>query len=324
MTHSDREKTMKEKVVGILVARQTSSRLPGKALVDVVGKPMIGHILDRIEKASHIDEVIVATSTNPEDNAIVEYAESRGIRSYQGATEDVLDRIYKAAKFANADVVVEVGGDVPFVTPDFFDYGIEQYYETKADFISNTYFPPITYPVGYDFMLITMKTLEKLYLEAVLDSERYLPFHYISRNPQLFKIHNLTSDIDLSAWRWTLDYPEDLDFIRTVFDRLLPKNPFFGLDDIRQLFEEDPAIIEINAMHSDPVEGSTAWHTGSFVRDSHNDIQQLLDHAFQENQKNNHVSSKAKYKRTMELINELIARSEIMVKREIEESGDQC
>jgi len=269
------------KIYAIIVARQGSTRLPNKALIELEGKPLIGHIVDRARASKYISGVVIATSTNIEDSSIERYGNFINVPVFRGSPEDVLDRIYNASINIDASAFIEIGGDCPFVCPELIDKGIETYFENDhADMVSNALVSPFTYPVGYDFILITKKALEIAHQSAILSSERFQPFQYIIKHPKLFKVCSFFSEKNFNHWRWTLDYPEDLQFVKTAYANLYKINPFFGFKEIYELIKKDNSITSINQMHAERVQENTAWFTGSYVKEVHNDVKVLLQKAY--------------------------------------------
>jgi spore coat polysaccharide biosynthesis protein SpsF (cytidylyltransferase family) len=306
---------MSEKFVGLLVARQSSSRLPGKALASICGKPMIGHILDRMEQAKSLDQVAVATSTNAADNAIAEYCKSRGTPCFRGHPEDVLDRIFHAAKTFNADAVVEIGGDCPLVHSELIDHGVQMMKKTSADLVSNSLVPPFTYPVGYDFIGIKRGALQWAHENAKLQTERFLPFQFLVKHAKEIKIEVLTSPEYLNHMRWTLDYPEDLDFVKQVYEKLLPQNPNFGFLDILKCLRSHPELSKINEMHASPVSEQAAWFTGSYVQDAHLDLQRLLEKAEQADRAEKNLEAQEAYREALDLLANLLSRQQALSRK---------
>jgi spore coat polysaccharide biosynthesis protein SpsF (cytidylyltransferase family) len=299
----------KAKIGCVLVARQGSLRLPGKAMAKIMGKPVIGHILDRIESTNLIDDIIIATSTDPKDDPIEHYAKTRRINVYRGHTEDVLDRLYNAAKSLDAEAIVEIGGDCPLIDSELLSHGIGIYLRKKADLVSNALVSPFTYPEGYDFILVTMRALEIAQKRANLVSQRYQPFQYFIKNKKNFIIQSFQLKETLSDWRWTLDYPEDLKFMRKIYSRLLPRNSLFGFSQIKQFLEQNPGIAKINSMRAHTIAHSTAWYTGSYVKEVHRDIKSLLTLGLKCDKRGEYAKANTHYKEAAKLTDELAARA---------------
>lgn len=264
------------RTVAVLVARQGSTRLPGKGMLDVNGKPVIWHILNRLQKMDLFDEICLATSHLPADNVLVELAESFGARAYAGDPEDVLDRFYNAAKVCNADVVIEVGGDCPFVDPNVTRRALQLLDSERADYVSNV--DPATFPDGLDIHVVRMQALEFAARNAVLSSQRLHPLSYFHRHRKRFKVVNFTNAVDLSTHRWTLDYEEDFALISRVLTALSPANELFTMEDVLALLEREPELAELNRKWAPAKSTGTApayWFNKTYTTDLLNDVSTL-------------------------------------------------
>lgn len=233
-------------VVAIIQARMGSTRLPRKMLIDIMGKPLIQHVIDRVSQSKRINKLILATTDNPSDAVLVEFAKKKSLDFFIGDEEDVLDRFYQAAKHFNIETIVRITPDDPFKDPEVIDKAIEIFLNGKGkfDYVTNT-LPP-TYPLGLDIEVFSFYALEKAWKEAKKPSEREHVTPYIWKHPEIFRIKNFGLEEDLSYMRWTLDDERDLQFTRVVHQRLYPKKRFFLMDDILKLLEQHPSLIKIN------------------------------------------------------------------------------
>lgn len=300
----------KKEIVAVIIAREGSSRLPGKAITEVNGKPIIGHIVQRLIQCKLIKKVIIATSVRKEDDTIAFYGEEMGVQVFRGHPEDVLDRLYHAVEGIDVDAIIEVGGDCPFVSPSLLEEGINKYLiNIDSDFVSNALIPPYTYPDGYDFILLTKAALKFLHENAKFQSERYQPFQYVIKNKELFKITRFEANGNFNHWRWTLDYPEDLAFVKRIYSKLYDLNPFFGFEEIKNLLTQNPDIIEINKMHAHPTLYSAAWYTGSYISEVHTDIKNLLASAFELERDKNFLEAKLVYSQIKKLVEDMVERA---------------
>ncbi len=222
---------MSSRIVAIVQARMGSSRLPGKVLEPVAGKPMLLRELERARRASRIDDLIVATTENDEDDALSEAVEQSGSSVHRGSEDDVIDRFRSAAKHAGADAIVRLTGDCPLVDPEIIDETIESWLagQPAVDFASNALSG--TYPDGMDVEVFSRQALERAWAEAHLPSEREHVTFYFWKSGK-FQVRSLTRDPPAGHVRLTVDYPEDLELVRSVYDALLPRDPEFGLDAI--------------------------------------------------------------------------------------------
>jgi spore coat polysaccharide biosynthesis protein SpsF len=237
-----------KKIAAIIQARMSSSRLPGKVLQDIAGLPMLAHVVNRVRRAKLIDEVVVATTIDPSDDPIEEYCLRNEIDFYRGSLFDVLDRYYECALEYEADVVVRITADCPVIDPAVVDLTVKEFLERGVDFAANRLPPPWhrTFPIGLDTEVCSMAALERAWLEATEKHERehVMPFLYVE--PGRFKIYQVDTDPNYGGMRWTVDTPEDLAFIRKVFEAFAGRDDFSWLE-VLKLVQERPELTEINA-----------------------------------------------------------------------------
>ena len=223
----------------------SSTRLPGKVLMPIMGRPMLTLLMERLQKSRLIDRWVVATSTDAPDDLIKAHCDGLGIDCFRGSMDDVLDRYYQAAKHYKGDIIVRVTADDPLKDPVVVDKVIDHFLaHPELDYASNTVEP--TYPEGLDVEVFSYKTLKKAWQEANKPSEREHVTPYIWTNAQRFKIANVRHNCDLSAMRWTVDYEKDLQFVREVYQRLY-KGKVFYMEDILALLKSEPELAKINA-----------------------------------------------------------------------------
>lgn len=233
------------RIIGLLIARMSSRRLAGKVLMPVLGRTLTELQLERYRRASSLDSVAVATSTDLSDDPIARLADTLGIGCYRGPLDDVLGRILGAAREFGADHVVRIGGDCPFLEWRLVDRVVGAHLADGNDFTSNV-FPP-TYPDGLDMEVYSADCLARLDVEAELPSAREHISPFVAAHPDRYRIGNVESPRDLSHVRLTVDEPEDLEVVRRVFEALYPGNPDFTLDDILGFLEKRPEIMALNA-----------------------------------------------------------------------------
>ena len=232
-------------VTAILQARMSSTRLPGKVLKDVLGRPMLARQVERIRRAELVSGLVVATSTEASDDAVARLCEAEGVACFRGSLADVLERYYQCAKSVKAEHVMRLTADCPLTEPSCLDALVRAYREAGADFAATTH--PRTLPKGLDAELFSFACLERTRNETrdAYDHEHVTPYMF---NSGRFSVaRHAYSDIDRSHLRWTVDYPEDLEFVRAVYQELYPGKPDFGMRDILALLERRPGIAEINA-----------------------------------------------------------------------------
>ncbi len=233
------------KVVVIIQARMGSTRLPGKVLLEVCGKTLLQHQLERVKRAKTVDEIIVATTDLERDAPIERVAQACGVQVYRGSENDVLDRYEQAAQQTGAETVVRLTADCPLMDPAVIDKVIGFFHANDFDYVSNV--RPPTYPDGMDVEVFTRVALDESASEAVLPTEREHVTAFIAKRPERFRIGNVTHDgPDLSAYRLTIDEPADWEVIRWVFEELYPTKPDFTLDDIMNLLTLHPEIATLN------------------------------------------------------------------------------
>ena len=241
---------MKEiKIVTVVQARTSSSRLPNKVLLSIKGKPLLLRMLERVQASKYAGIIIVATSIDKDDNTIEKLCKENNIEIYRGSLTDLLDRHYQVAKLYNADAIVKIPSDCPLIDSKIIDKVIKHFLDNldKYDYVSNLH--PATYPDGNDVEVMSFKTIETAWKEATKDFEREHTTPYIWENKDKFRIGNVEWETGLdysTIHRWTIDYEEDYLFIKAVYEELYKANPKFGLNDILNLLKEKSYIYKIN------------------------------------------------------------------------------
>lgn len=231
--------------IAVLQARVSSTRLPGKVLLPVLGVPMLARQIERVRRARSLDGLVVATSVDMIDDGIEALCQSTDVLCFRGSREDVLDRFVRAMRAYQADRVVRLTGDCPLSDPGLIDRVVHFHVEGGFDYSSNI--DPPTFPDGLDVEVVGAEVLEDAWREATMTSEREHVTLWIRRHARRFRIGYVVDDVDRSCLRWTVDEPADLDFVRTVYERLYPSNPSFTTADVLALVEADPAIAVMNA-----------------------------------------------------------------------------
>jgi len=234
------------KTVAIIQARVGSTRLPGKVLLDVGGRSVLARVIERVRRFTMIDEMIVATSDQDTDNAIIEECDRIGAASFRGSESDVLARFLGAAKATDASICVRLTADCPLLDPSVSDSIISLFVEANgaADYASNKI--PQSFPRGLDTEVFSLDALERAARRARQTYERVHVTAYMYRHPEIFSLMSVTSDIDRADWRWTVDTPEDLEFVREVYRRMDERGEFSWHDVVR-LLEEEPSLLWINS-----------------------------------------------------------------------------
>ena len=238
------------RILTVVQARMGSSRLPGKVLLPLVGRPLLVRMVERVQRAQLAGTVAVATTTDAADDAVAECCAAHGLECFRGDALDLLDRHYQAARHYDADVVLKTPSDCPLIDPEIIDEVVGYYlhYVDRYDFVSNLH--PATFPDGNDVEVMPFGALETAWREARRPLEREHTTPFLWENPDRFRLGNVawsTGQDHSMSHRWTIDYPEDYDFIKAVYEALHPRNPAFGLDDILTLLAERPDIAGLNA-----------------------------------------------------------------------------
>ncbi|WP_262429762.1 glycosyltransferase family protein [Paratissierella segnis] len=235
------------KVVAIIQARMGSSRLHGKVMKDLFGKPVLSHDIERIKQASAIDEIVVATTLSDEDDIIVRQAFKDGVKIYRGSENNVLSRYYQAGMEFSADVVVRITSDCPLIDPNIADEVINFYLNNDYDLVTNAglYVENRTYPRGLDLEVFSIKSLKEAYENAKKDYQLEHVTPYIYENSD--KIFYYKNSKDESKHRWTLDTEEDFELIKAIYGDLYKGVHNFYLDDILNLFNKKPELFYINS-----------------------------------------------------------------------------
>ena len=233
------------KTVIIDQARMISTRLPGKVMKKVLGKPLLEYQIERLRQVRLADELVIATTTNDTDQPIVELCERLGVAYYRGSEEDVLSRYYEAAIQFGADIVVRVTSDCPLIDPGVVDevIGLYIYNRDKYDYVSNTL--ERTYPRGLDTEVFSMAALKKAYKEVGEQPDREHVTLFMYRRPEQFRLANSSGAVDYSHHRWTVDTPEDFRLIQLILQELYPVNNRFTWLDVLNLLNEHPEVKSI-------------------------------------------------------------------------------
>ena len=231
------------RIITIIQARMGSTRLPGKVMFDLRGRTVLARVVERVRRSRLAGEVVVATTTKTADDVVAEECRRLAVEVFRGSESDVLDRYYNAADYFHADAIVRVCSDCPLIDPEIVDQTIQSFLEAQADYASNAL--DRTYPLGLDTEVITWHTLKRCWREARAFYQRSHVTPYVYENPDQFRIVRVRGHEDYSDYRWTLDTPEDLAFIRAVYDRMEDKDEF-SWHDVLRVLEQEPELAELN------------------------------------------------------------------------------
>lgn len=233
----------KNNVVVIIQARTGSTRLENKVMHEIEGKTVLEHVIERLQQCKNVEEVMVATTLQKRDLAVVKVCAQMGVRVYCGSEEDVLDRYYQAAKLVKANNIVRITADCPMHDWSIVDEIVNIHLEKDVDYTSNTINP--TYPDGIDTEVFKFSALKRAWKEAKISSDREHVTQYLIHAEDMSK-YSVENEVNYSDERWTLDTAEDEEFIREVYAKLYEKNPYFGMKEVVQLLEKHPEFREIN------------------------------------------------------------------------------
>jgi spore coat polysaccharide biosynthesis protein SpsF len=236
----------------LVQVRTGSSRLPGKVLLPLGGRPLFARMWERVTAANVNATFGVITTTDPSDDPVEALCQEMGARCYRGDVNDLLDRHYQAWKLWGGDAIVKIPSDCPLIDPKIIER-VLSFYEAnreRFDYVSNLH--PQSYPDGNDVEVMSAQALERAWNEAKAPFQREHTTPYFWDNPELFRVGNVLweTGLDLSTThRWTLDYAEDYELIRHVFDSLYPKSPLFGVADIVDYVASHPEVRAVNQRH---------------------------------------------------------------------------
>jgi|SRR3989339_389252 len=234
----------KQKASVIIQARMSSTRLPGKVMMKVIGKPLIGHMIDRLRHASMIDKIIVATSIDNANNLMYDYLKSYGVIVYRGSENDVLARFYEAAHKYKLKYIIRVTADCPLIDPNIIDKFVSDFFSRGADYVCGT----SRLAEGLDTEVFSFEVLEQAYRQAKKKSEREHVTVYVHNNPTLFNLVKIDNETDDGKYRITVDEPVDFEVVKKVFEALYTnQDHIFGIKEIKKFLDQHPEIHALNS-----------------------------------------------------------------------------
>lgn len=231
--------------LAILQVRLSSTRLPGKVLKPILGRPMLGLHIERLRRTKTLNRLVVATGDDIEDDAIEALCDEIGVDCFRGSLDDVLDRCYRCAQAYGPAHIARLTGDCPLADPDIIDRVVSLHLKGGYDYTSNI-LPP-TWPDGMDVEVMRFACLAEAHAEAELPSEREHVTPFIRNRPERYRHGNLYNDRDLSAHRLTVDEPEDFEKIRRIYETLYLQKPDFSINDVLTLLDDNDELSELNA-----------------------------------------------------------------------------
>ena len=231
---------MRNQNLVVLQARMSSSRLPGKAMMEINGMPMIYWQVQRILRAKNVNSLVVATSIDSTDDSLVNFLDKNSIDVYRGSLDNVLSRFVEVAELYPYDAIIRLTGDCPLAMPELIDKMVVKFYEHAVDYLSNTLEP--TFPDGLDIEIVKSSVFKKLWTFKLEPKELEHVTYGIYTRPESFKLSNYLNDFDSSIGRWTVDYQEDLDFVRFIFKQFSGRETEFTYQEVNELLEENPQL----------------------------------------------------------------------------------
>ena len=235
-----------KKTIAIIQARMASTRLPGKVLMSIEGKPMLWHVIERVKRSKKINSIVVATTSKDEDRAIIKLAKKCRVGIFSGNENDVLDTYYQAAKRFKADIVARITADCPLIDSKTVDLVVEKHLDSKADYTSNTL--KRIFSRGLDVEVFNFNVLEQTYKETKEPYQREHVTPYIYEHPEIFKLQNIEAKGKLKRpdLRLTVDTIEDLRLVRKIYKHLYIPGKIFYTEEIIDLLNKYPELIKIN------------------------------------------------------------------------------
>ena len=239
----------------IVEARMTSTRLPGKVMLNAAGKPLLEHMIERLQRIQGINNIIIATTVNNSDNCVVDLADALGVLFFRGSENDVLGRVLKAAQFFGTDIIVEITGDNPLIDPGIASSVVEAFLqrEDNIDYVANDIGcyrddVDVTFPLGFNTKVFKRKLLERVERLTDHPEDREHVVNYICKNPQVFSFYNVTAEEKYrrNDIRLTVDVYEDYQVVKAVLEVLYPDKPDFTADDIIDFLDVNEDIRNLN------------------------------------------------------------------------------
>ena len=235
------------RTVAIIQTRMASTRLPGKVLMPISKKPMLQWVVERTGASTEIDDIVIASTHNPLDDAIADVAKKLGVACFRGSEKDVLLRYLEAARQFNAELIVRICSDSPLVDPELIDETILTFKRAQPDIDFCCNHIPRQYPLGLDTQVFSLAALERANILAKKGYERSHVTIYMYEHPNQFKVHNVVPNLTFGKHRWTVDTPEDLEFVRQVYAHFIEKRPNFTWRDILSFVDQNPKLMKLNA-----------------------------------------------------------------------------
>jgi len=243
------------KFIAVIQARVGSKRFPHKVLKNIQKKPILHYVIKQTQASKFIDDILIATTINKQDDQIVNFCKENNYNFFRGSENDVLDRYYKCAKKNNLKQIIRITADCPLIDPQVIDLVISKFENENFDYVSNNIIKKrdkwldskCNFPQGMTVEISTFTALEKAWYNAKKPSEREHVFPYIQFHPELFSISNVVHQKDLSNIRCSIDRIEDLKFVEEIIKRLPEKTEFITIKDILKIIDKEPKLLETNS-----------------------------------------------------------------------------
>jgi spore coat polysaccharide biosynthesis protein SpsF len=234
------------KIVATVEVRMTSSRLPGKHMLEVCGKPILAHLIDRLKRVSSLDEIVIATTIDPADDVLCQLGTDCGVRFHRGSEEDVMQRVVDAAASVSADLIVEITGDCPVIDPEIVEQAIRMHCYNESDYTGNAEIR--SYPDGMDVQVFsTVDLAEAAAITVDADDHEHVSL-YFRRHPERYRHLHLVAPPEL---HWpelglTLDERNDYLLMKHIYEHFLPNHPNFSCLDVLRFLRANPDVVLIN------------------------------------------------------------------------------
>jgi spore coat polysaccharide biosynthesis protein SpsF (cytidylyltransferase family) len=232
------------KVAVLIAVRMKSTRLPKKALLIIEDQTLVEHIIDRMKHCKRVDFVMLCTSTHPDDQILLKIADMKGVLSFAGSEDDVMQRFLDAAKKVEANIIVRVTGDNPLTSPSFIDNAIDHHMKTNSDYTYTTELPQ-----GTKGEVISISALERAHkLAENTNFSEYMTWYFIE-NPSFFKIEKVpvSEDMKRPHYRLTVDTPEDFELIKIIYRKMYKPGKIISLKEVIKFLDNNPALLKINS-----------------------------------------------------------------------------
>jgi spore coat polysaccharide biosynthesis protein SpsF len=234
-------------IEAFIQARMGSTRLPGKVLKKVLGRPLLDFLVERLSWSQELDGIVILTSKKSEDDVIALFCQEKNLPCFRGSEDDVLDRYYQAALKRHPDGIVRITADCPLIDPEVVNQVVKVFRQDypQIDYVTNGL--ERTFPRGLDVEVFSFNALEQAFEKGHCPEEREHVTVYLYRHPEQFHLKNVIHNPSLSAYRWTVDTPEDFALISLILEHLYPNCPQFHLKDVLHLLAQHPNWNHINA-----------------------------------------------------------------------------